>query len=67
MIVGVIFKKINATLGTALPTIEEEVEKRFGLAVGGADIMDLSTGKTFTKLENGSSVILRHWNSAHQK
>jgi thiamine biosynthesis protein ThiC len=54
------------TLGTVPVTSTiEEVEKQFGLVVGADTIMDLSTGKTFTKLENGSSVFsCAYWNSA---
>jgi phosphomethylpyrimidine synthase len=62
MIVGRNFLvKINANIGNSAvtSTIEEEVEKSVWACRWGADtIMDLSTGKTFTKPENGLSVIL---------
>jgi phosphomethylpyrimidine synthase len=61
MIVGRNFLvKINANIGNSAvtSTIEEEVEKSVWACRWGADtIMDLST-KTFTKPENGLSVIL---------
>jgi phosphomethylpyrimidine synthase len=59
MIVGRNFLvKINANIGNSAvtSTIEEEVEKAVWACRWGADtIMDLSTGKTFTKPENGLS------------
>jgi phosphomethylpyrimidine synthase len=62
MIVGRNFLvKINANIGNSAvtSTIEEEVEKAVWACRWGADtIMDLSTGKTFTKPENGLSEIL---------
>jgi len=54
--------KINANIGNSVVTssIEEEVEKMTWAIRWGADtVMDLSTGKTFTKLGNGSSEIPR--------
>jgi thiamine biosynthesis protein ThiC len=60
MIVGRNFSKNKCNIGNSAvtSTIEEEVEKRFGLAVGEL-ILWIYHGKTFTKLENGSSVILQ--------
>jgi thiamine biosynthesis protein ThiC len=57
MIVG--RKKINANIGNSAvtSTIEEEVEKQFGLAAATHGFINR---KTFTKLENGLSVILQY-------
>jgi len=58
MIIGRNFLvKINANIGNSAlgSTIEEEVEKMTWSIRHGADtVMDLSTGKTFTKPANGS-------------
>ena len=59
MIIGRNFLvKINANIGNSAVTssIEEEVEKLRWATLWGADtVMDLSTGRTFTRHANGSS------------
>jgi thiamine biosynthesis protein ThiC len=68
MIVGRNFLvKINANIRNSVTsTIEEEVEKSVWACRWGALIMDLSTGKTFMKPENGLSATLStYWNRTH--